>query len=404
VISGGADVSHDGWEHALGICMAIGARLCTADEMVAEETRGTGCQHDAEMTWTSTVCDDGYITAVGGSNNAQARVADGSCTEVAACMACAPITDTSPAVRCCADVLAGCTSEPAPEPVPEPPAVELPQCEQVFLGPDIGFQNVFEYNDNDGTCEISMPELAAVCTTFFQECLDFLASSETPSCPPVFLGTDIGYANIMDYHDDDGSCTLSMTELAAVCTGDLLQACLDFLESSEPETPQCEQVFLGPDLGFQSVFEYHDDDGTCQLSMTELATVCVQFFQECMAFLASSEDEPSPEPEPDQVVQLPQCEQVFLGPDLGFQSVFEYNDNDGTCHLSITELAAVCQQFFSECMSFLESSEPVLRQLCCATSPTGTPNRLCCARLTAQDSRVPTTSFTCRWTPRTGRM
>jgi hypothetical protein len=43
----------------------------------------------------------------------------------------------------------------------------------------------------------------------------------------------------------------------------------------EPGTASpCEAVFLGPDIGFVNVMEYHDSDGTCTLSMAELATVC----------------------------------------------------------------------------------------------------------------------------------
>ena len=53
-----------------------------------------------------------------------------------------------------------------------------------------------------------------------------------PECDPVFLGSDIGWQNVMTYHDEDGSCTISMAELASICTGNLLQACLDFLDSS----------------------------------------------------------------------------------------------------------------------------------------------------------------------------
>jgi hypothetical protein len=48
----------------------------------------------------------------------------------------------------------------------------------------------------------------------------------------VYLGADIGYVDLYKYHDDDGSCTLSLEELAAVCA-DHMQDCLDFLESSE---------------------------------------------------------------------------------------------------------------------------------------------------------------------------
>ena len=56
-------------------------------------------------------------------------------------------------------------------------------------------------------------------------------------------------------YNDDGTCELSIQELA-VCSGAMFQTCLDFLESSEelpPDTLQCEGVFLGPDLGFVNI-------------------------------------------------------------------------------------------------------------------------------------------------------
>ena len=171
----------------------------------------------------------------------------------------------------------------------------------VFLGDAVGFVNIMAYNDADGSCQLSMSELQAVCSgEMFQTCMDFLASSEDePQCEAVFLGPDLGFVNVMAYNDADGSCEISMTELLAVCSGAMFQTCLDFLESSEEE-PQCEGVFLGPDLGFVNVMAYNDADGTCELSMAELATVCQQFLAECLAFLESSE--PSAQP---------QCEPVF---------------------------------------------------------------------------------------------
>jgi hypothetical protein len=85
-------------------------------------------------------------------------------------------------------------------------------CEPIFLGDDIGFQNIMEYHDDDGSCTLSIAELATVCAAFYAECLSFLASSEEAvdvpeDCEPVFLGPDIGFANIMEYHDDDGTCS-----------------------------------------------------------------------------------------------------------------------------------------------------------------------------------------------------
>ena len=45
-------------------------------------------------------------------------------------------------------------------------------------------------------------------------------------CEPVFLGADIGYANIMSFHDADQDCRISMTELAAVCRDHFAEWCV----------------------------------------------------------------------------------------------------------------------------------------------------------------------------------
>jgi hypothetical protein len=100
----GADAAHDGYAHAVAICGAIGARLCTSEELLADETRGTGCGHDREMVWSSTPCDDGMLTAAGASNQAQNLVDAGVCTDVGSCTSCRALDDTTPAVRCCGDV------------------------------------------------------------------------------------------------------------------------------------------------------------------------------------------------------------------------------------------------------------------------------------------------------------
>lgn len=58
------------FEVAEAKCASINARLCTEDEMTSDCTKGTGCQFDFEMIWTSTPvppspcaddssCDDG---------------------------------------------------------------------------------------------------------------------------------------------------------------------------------------------------------------------------------------------------------------------------------------------------------------------------------------------------------
>merc|ERR1711871_1152906 len=64
---GANDGAIDGWAHAAAICLGVGARLCSIDEITAEETRGTGCGHDNDQTWSSTPCarGAGYMSARG---------------------------------------------------------------------------------------------------------------------------------------------------------------------------------------------------------------------------------------------------------------------------------------------------------------------------------------------------
>ena len=50
-------------------------------------------------------------------------------------------------------------------------------CEAVFLGPDIGFVNIMEYHDSDGTCTISIAELAAVCSASHSRLSHWIATA-----------------------------------------------------------------------------------------------------------------------------------------------------------------------------------------------------------------------------------
>ena len=54
-----------------------------------------------------------------------------------------------------------------------------------------------------------------------------------PACPQVYLGPDLGLQNIMEYNDADGDCAINMAELADVCSGDMYETCVSFLRSSE---------------------------------------------------------------------------------------------------------------------------------------------------------------------------
>jgi hypothetical protein len=59
-----------GYPKASRICGDVGARLCTAAELLSGEAKGTGCGHDSADTWSSTSCVDakqahGYLSVNG---------------------------------------------------------------------------------------------------------------------------------------------------------------------------------------------------------------------------------------------------------------------------------------------------------------------------------------------------
>lgn len=59
------------------------------------------------------------------------------------------------------------------------------------------------------------------------------SSTDAPPCPSTFLGPVLGYQNLMDYNDADGSCTISMTELQRVCSGAMFSTCMSMLQSGQ---------------------------------------------------------------------------------------------------------------------------------------------------------------------------
>lgn len=80
------------WEQAKAACEVVGARLCTADEMAADETRGTGCGYDDDRLWTATLCEGGALTQAGSTKHLGKHPAQ--CTNLSA---------PGVVTRCCAD-------------------------------------------------------------------------------------------------------------------------------------------------------------------------------------------------------------------------------------------------------------------------------------------------------------
>lgn len=84
-----------GYNEAMAVCTAIGARLCSYSENVAGEARGSGCGHDFRAVWTSTDC---------GRCHKESKLVytqpNGAATGTTQCLA---VGGQKANVRCCAD-------------------------------------------------------------------------------------------------------------------------------------------------------------------------------------------------------------------------------------------------------------------------------------------------------------
>ena len=97
--TGGNHLQTRGWYHSAAICADVGARLCTGAELTADEARGTGCNADDAITWTSDPCpDDG--TGKPGHMSQRGSAKQG--TDAAALAAACSPDSTNLALRCCA--------------------------------------------------------------------------------------------------------------------------------------------------------------------------------------------------------------------------------------------------------------------------------------------------------------
>ena len=94
--------------------MLAGARLCTADELIAKEGQGTGCGHDNRLVWSSS-----SSTTVNGQTatcSAVERLAvQGNYRGRSSDLRCVDVQEASPALRCCADTVCQSTTILEPE-------------------------------------------------------------------------------------------------------------------------------------------------------------------------------------------------------------------------------------------------------------------------------------------------
>ncbi len=138
-VMGGACSGAVSFEAARALCQHGGARLCTSDELLADEAKGTGCNYDQALVWSGTSCgvvhgggDGGarpwkeqtFWAVVGSTNAPSYDAADAAFdpygapddpTAHAQCLHASESTTAVVVARCCADQ-SGCTASPTPRP------------------------------------------------------------------------------------------------------------------------------------------------------------------------------------------------------------------------------------------------------------------------------------------------
>ena len=250
--------------------------------------------------------------------------------------------------------------------VPTEASTGNPSCDPVYLGPDIGSVNIYEYHDEDGSCSLSMTELASVCAERYAECVSFLDSSDeandpTAGDPPaagVELFTATGWFLMSaspDVLDIGGEAEVLFVSLFREDVSSSLGIRFDYVSvteikaATEGETGDSIHVHVN----YGVVAEVKEAAALELLQNLEMqagdSSSALMYGVVTYTIEQAGEDPME--------LQLHTCEPVFLGPDIGYANVMEYHMDDGSCTLSMPQLATVCSAFFAECMSFLASSE-----------------------------------------------
>jgi hypothetical protein len=146
--------------------------------------------------------------------------------------------------------------------------------------------------------------------------------------------------------------------------------CAHYVAGSGPDSGPGESLCLGPVYTrhgrFCEAMETEEDcqrnqgSGGCAHCQPDLckwteSTGSDDWQDENVLFVVPPDDSPSGQNEPGQDER---CESVFLGPDLGFLHVFRWSreggsDGKGGCELDVERFELACEDFYEECMAFL---------------------------------------------------
>lgn len=127
------------FDDAAAMCYEMGARLCTADELIGDETKGTGCKGDCGNVWSSTECqtgdgEEGHFMTAGAKKCADKL--GRTCS----------VSSETAIVRCCAEV-------------------GTPAAEEHVLPEGYSMAFAHDYKLTDGVCGKESPVATYSCWT-----------------------------------------------------------------------------------------------------------------------------------------------------------------------------------------------------------------------------------------------
>ena len=112
------------WTEARDYCEGVGARLCTEFELRNNEAKGTGCDLDTALIWSSTRCGGNMSSFLVQTGSDNAPFVDDACA--------AEMSESSLyAARCCADEHS-CAPTPSPTRPPVLPPSPVPSAPTLF--------------------------------------------------------------------------------------------------------------------------------------------------------------------------------------------------------------------------------------------------------------------------------
>ena len=245
---------------------------------------------------------------------------------------------------------------------------QKPTCQKVFLGPDVGFVNVMQYHDSDGSCRLSIQELGKVCTNYYTQCISFL-NSGTKNKPGNRSAVPV---NTSSLYSLDGWFLMTGNHTVLDIGG---AAETEFMTILRRETSNA----IGIKERYIAILSIEKADnstarpknGTVALHVNfELTATSKAAAQAMFSKLLNQSKTPKSKLRRGTVsgkigqiskyrhkLEKHHCDPVFLGPDIGYVNIRKWDKNRKVCQVSMTQLATTCNAFMAECIAFLNSAK-----------------------------------------------